>query len=362
MKIFGSIFLFALFIISPLIYTQDLITFDDQNWSNNQPLTSNLTIGNYLISSNNNFYTNYGFNFDIDENSLYYVFLNPNTDKITITIIDGNPVDFISVAAYQVSENCTRDLIFEGWNNSTKLYSKSFSNLNSWQMLNLNFNNINKIIIKLSNSASTELTDYNFDNFKFQVEPMPVELTSFKAMSQDNNITLIWQTATEINNYGFDVERSPEGAGTANWRKIGFVEGNGTSSILNNYSYIDNTVSNGNKYIYRLKQIDNNGDFKYSQEIQVSADLIPKNFSLTQNYPNPFNPVTSIQYSVSSNQFVSIKVYDIVGHEIATLVNEKKQPGNYEVQFNASSFPSGIYIYNLVTEGYSSTKKMVLLK
>ncbi len=129
-----------------------------------------------------------------------------------------------------------------------------------------------------------------------------------------------------------------------------------------NYSFKDNSVMNGMIYQYRLKQIDENGEFNYSNVIEITADLIPNSFNLSQNYPNPFNPATNIQFEVPSPQFVSLKVYDIVGKEVITLVNEKKQPGKYEVQFNASNLPSGVYICKLNTENYSSTKKMILLK
>ncbi len=365
MKIIKPIFLLAL-LFTTLIYSQDLITFDDQNWSNDQVLNSNLTIGDYTFSSNYNFYTNYGYNFNVNENSLYYVFQNPSTDKITITTKDNKLVKFISFDAYQVSETSTQGLIIEGWKDNTKLYSKSFSDITSWQTLTLNYTDINKVIIKLPLISTSGLTDFNVDNFSFQVEPLPVELTSFIAACREDYISLKWQTATEINNYGFEIEKSSVNSNqsSVNWEKIGFVNGNGTSTTSNSYGFSDQSVINGNNYIYRLKQIDINGDFKYSQEIKVSADLTPKNYSLSQNYPNPFNPTTSIQYKVISNQFVSLKVYDILGNEIATLVDENKPAGSYKVEFNPGKMglSSGIYIYKLVTNGFASTKKMILMK
>jgi hypothetical protein len=110
-----------------------------------------------------------------------------------------------------------------------------------------------------------------------------------------------------------------------------------------------------------LKQIDYAGTYQYSEEIEVAVTGIFK-FELEQNYPNPFNPVTSIQYAVSSRQFVTLKVYDILGNEIATLVNEEKQPGIYEVEFDATDFTSGIYFYQLKAGNYLETRKMVMLK
>ena len=117
--------------------------------------------------------------------------------------------------------------------------------------------------------------------------------------------------------------------------KIGFVNGNGTSSSPKNYSFSDNTAKNGYKYKYRLKQIDNNGDYKYSSEIEVLANLAPANYSLSQNYPNPFNPSTVINYQLPKPGKVILKVYDIIGKEVATLVNEYKDAGSYSVTFSA---------------------------
>ncbi len=167
MKIIATISLLILSILSPILHSQDLLTFDDQKWDNDQVLTSNLTVGNYSFSSNNNFYTNYGYKFNINSISLYYIFLNAKTDLVTITPKNGSYINFLSFDVCQVSESSTANLIIEGWDGSTKLYSKSFSKLNTWQTLNLNFNKINKIIIRLS-STTSGLIDYNFDNFSFQ--------------------------------------------------------------------------------------------------------------------------------------------------------------------------------------------------
>ena len=365
MKIARTTIVFILFILTSLTFGQDMLTFDDQGWSNDQVLPNNFITGDYTFSSTSNFYTNYGYDFNVNQNSLYYVFQNPSTDRITITTKNSELVKFISIGVYQVSETSDQNLIIEGWDGSKKLYTKSFLNINSWQTLNLNFDKINKVIIKLSSSSSTSLTDFNFDNFSFEKIPLPVELTSFSATCGEEYINLDWQTATEINNFGFEVERlKDEKINRLNdkWEKIGFIKGHGTSTISINYSFQDNSAVNGTNYKYRMKQIDENGEYNYSDEIEVTANFTPKSFNLSQNYPNPFNPSTNIQFAITSNQFVSLKIYDIVGHEIATLVNEKKLPGKYEVQFNAASLPSGVYIYKLSTDGYSSIKKMILLK
>ena len=207
---------------------------------------------------------------------------------------------------------------------------------------------------------------------------VPVELVEFKATAEENNIKLEWQTATELNNYGFDIERlmTNDGDGHSSivngqWTKIGFVQGAGNSTDTRSYTFQDNSVANGSTYKYRLKQVDQNGSYKYSSETEVTANLAPTSYSLSQNYPNPFNPSTTINFEIPKSSFVNLKVYDILGNEVATLVDENKDAGRYSVTFsasggsasggNAQNLASGIYIYKLVTDGYISTKKMILL-
>jgi hypothetical protein len=192
---------------------------------------------------------------------------------------------------------------------------------------------------------------------------VPVELVSFTANVSNNSVTLNWITASELNNSGFDIERSchtERSRSMTDWEIIGFINGNGTTSESHSYSFTDNDLSVG-KYSYRLKQIDFDGTFSYSNEIEIDLNL-PQSFSLQQNYPNPFNPTTSIKYQVSSISNVSLKVYDVLGTEIATLVNENKPAGNYDVTFNASSLASGVYFYKLQAGSFTETKKMIILR
>ncbi|MDD1444389.1 T9SS type A sorting domain-containing protein, partial [Dolichospermum sp. ST_sed3] len=144
------------------------------------------------------------------------------------------------------------------------------------------------------------------------------------------------------------------------WETIGFVEGHGTTTEPKFYSFTDQSLQPGN-YQYKLKQIDFNGSFEYSEIVEVTIDALNK-FTLSQNYPNPFNPVTSIQYAISSKQFVSLKVYDVLGNGVATLVNEEKPTGEYEVEFDRTDLPSGVYFYQLQVGDFVETKKMILLK
>ncbi len=200
------------------------------------------------------------------------------------------------------------------------------------------------------------------DYVVFGTLPLPVELTSFTANVNGNNVILHWQTATEVNNYGFEIERS---TGKTTWSKIGFVEGNGTSNSPKEYSFTD-VVSQSGKYSYRLKQIDIDGSYKYSDVVEVNIGT-PEKFELGQNYPNPFNPTTTIKYSipnVRAKDFspVQLTIYDVLGRKIATLVNKKQSPGNYSVNFNASNLTSGIYFYTLRAGSFVQTRKMILIK
>ena len=186
---------------------------------------------------------------------------------------------------------------------------------------------------------------------------VPVELTSFTALPSGNNVLLNWSTASELNNKGFEIERSSV---NGQWSLVGFVEGHGTTSEQQNYSYKDSSLTSG-KYFYRLKQIDYDGSFKYSKEVEV--DLFhPLRYSLEQNYPNPFNPITKIKYSITQSSFVGLQFYDILGNEIETLVNEEKTSGVYEIVFNAANLSSGIYFYQLKAGNFIQTRKMILLK
>ncbi|GBD88474.1 hypothetical protein BMS3Abin03_02410 [bacterium BMS3Abin03] len=196
---------------------------------------------------------------------------------------------------------------------------------------------------------------------------VPVELMYFKGEALDHQIKLSWSTATEKNNYGFEVHRLNNNNNT--WQKIGFIPGQGTTAEQHKYSFVDETIKPG-IYHYRLKQVDYNGIYEYSKIIGVEI-AVPTKFSLEQNYPNPFNPTTKIKFSIAKSPLlggdgrgglVTLKVYDILGSEVATLVNEEKSAGTYEVEFDASNLPSGIYFYRLESGSFSSTKKLILLK
>ncbi len=193
---------------------------------------------------------------------------------------------------------------------------------------------------------------------------LPVELTEFGFRKVDSGIELVWKTATELNNSGFEVQRKSQGA---DWNTLGFVRGAGTTTQAQSYSFLDRTATG--KVQYRLKQLDFDGQFEYSPIIEVDAGL-PKVFALEQNYPNPFNPTTIISYQLPVAGNVSLKVYDVLGREVTTLVNGRQEAGAYNYTFNANNLSSGVYFYRLqasATNGASSanfvsTKKMMLVK
>ncbi len=576
MKLTALILLSALTILPTLIYSQDLITFDDQKWNNDQVLNTNLSIGNYSFSSNNNFYTNYGYNFNINGISLYYIFVNAKSDKITLTSKNNNLLNFISVDVCQVSNSNSANIIFEGWKGSTKLFSKSFSNLSSWQKIDLNYNNIDKIIIRLS-STSSNLTDFNFDNFTIKSTTQEsntssgniviaadnaelsgdVHLTKMSGSKEPNVLYFLntyspakftinlnksgqwyaWgrmyfkSSGSPNNSFYLQVDNGPkitfgnnnssydkwhwEGDGLANLPLGNLSSGSHTitiygreavSSVMldqilitsdanliasDNPNQITTNTNNlvlatedaslsgnvhlttmsgsiGKKVLYFLNtyspakfsinlnksgqwyawgrmyfkssgspnnsfylQVDNgpkltfgNNNNSYDKwhwegnglsnlylgnlnmgshtitiygreavssvmldQIVISSDayftandnnfnaatnkniteikdsdLKPNEYKLLQNYPNPFNPSTIIQFSVPNEGNVSLKIYNILGAEIATLINESKPAGTYNVTFNASDLSSGVYFYKLVTPNFFEIKKMLLVK
>lgn len=211
---------------------------------------------------------------------------------------------------------------------------------------------------------------------------LPVELAAFTASAGNHNVTLRWKTATEVNNYGFDVERlltadrdrkttlstntgiagSQTGEAVERWTKIGFVAGSGNSNASRSYAFVDHENTAEGKYaFYRLKQIDNDGAFTYSPEIEGNT-AVPTNFSVDQNFPNPFNPSTKISWRSPVGGRQVLTVYDALGKEVTTVMDEYRDAGTYEVDFDASALSGGIYFYKIVSGKNMEIRKMVLLK
>ncbi len=193
--------------------------------------------------------------------------------------------------------------------------------------------------------------------------PIPVELESFTGQADGDGIRLSWSTATETNNYGFNVERLSNGT----WLQLGFAGGSGTTTSRESYSFTDAKPLPGKNY-YRLKQTDFDGTFKYSSTIEVSNAGSPSDYNLSQNYPNPFNPATTINYALPTDSHIKILVYNALGELAEVLVNGMKPAGSYSVTWNASKYPSGLYLCKIEASAadgksnFSSVKKMILMK
>ena len=218
------------------------------------------------------------------------------------------------------------------------------------------------------NQGASSASEYIFKVYITPDVPLPVELTSFTSLTEDRNVTLNWSTSYETNNSGFDIERKNTEENN-NWVFAGNVRGFGNSTLNQNYTFTDKELNSG-RYEYRLKQIDYNGNYEYfelSNEIVIG---IPEKYMLSQNYPNPFNPSTVIKYSIPNSSNVSVRIYDILGNEVATLVNEKQNAGYYTIEFSSKEYgnalSSGVYFYKLTASGetgdFVESKKMTLIK
>ncbi|MCG6915766.1 S8 family peptidase, partial [bacterium BMS3Abin03] len=188
--------------------------------------------------------------------------------------------------------------------------------------------------------------------------PLPVELISFSSVIRCKRIILKWETQTEINNYGFEIQRSDD---RNEWNILGFVEGNGNSNSPKSYSYFDEGIKLTGKYYYRLRQIDNDGSSNYSEILEVNIGL-PDELELKQNYPNPFNPTTTISFSIPQTGEVVLTVYNALGESVKTVAKGFLEQGEYSFSFNAEGLTSGIYIYRLRMGETILTRKMLLLK
>ena len=200
--------------------------------------------------------------------------------------------------------------------------------------------------------SSPDMGAYEYDS------QIPVELTSFSATYKADKILLKWITATETNNHGFEIQRKQE---NSEWENIGFVEGYGTTTETNEYSFTDEDLFAGvNKFYYRLKQIDFDGSFEYSEVVEL--ETIPTKFELSQNYPNPFNPITTINFSLPKQTQLKINIYNMLGEQVATIAEGTYEAGYHKVTFNASSLPSSAYLYRIESDAFVQVKKMILLR
>ncbi len=269
---------------------------------------------------------------------------NPNLGNIenADTTDDGLNIFYGNIQGtdtFDVYNNCTNDIYAQ--NNDWRAYDSTLIETHVYHKTD---NNLHGLIKFMPFSTS-----------------IPVELTSFTASVVEGNVVLNWITATELNNSGFEIERQKtKDEKSEEWESIGFVNGNGTSTSVHSYSFVDKNTNEGKSY-YRLKQIDFDGSFDYSKTVEVDLSL-PTIFSLEQNYPNPFNPTTKISWQSPIAGHQSLIIYDLLGNEVAKLVDEFRSAGTYEIDFNASKLSSGVYFYELQTGEFVTTKKMILIR
>jgi Domain of unknown function (DUF5050)/Secretion system C-terminal sorting domain len=294
---------------------------------------------------------------DIDNNTMYWTddeFPSiPPRNKIYGAALDGSNryvlVDFLA-EPHAIAINNSADQLY---------WSDTFDN--KITRMNLVGNPLTTDILTFVPNVTGIALDYN-------PTQLPVELTSFTVLKMNDVVKLNWQTATEVNNYGFEIERHSVTQIASNlsnkWEKVGFIEGHGNSNSPKLYSFTD-IPTGGTNFSYRLKQIDIDGKFTYSDIVEV--EVIPENYELSQNYPNPFNPSTTISYKIPEDSFVELKVYDILGKEVAALVNKREKAGNYKVTFDTQNIAgkhltSGIYFTRLNSGSYTGLIKMLLIK
>jgi photosystem II stability/assembly factor-like uncharacterized protein len=231
----------------------------------------------------------------------------------------------------------------------------TFDGGSNWQLIE---NSLDLSLTTFTSSSVGWSTNWDTPNiYKWSGSELPVELNAFNVKVNGTEVTLKWSTATELNNYGFEIQRKSL---SGEFATVAFVKGQGTTTQKNEYSFIDKNLDVG-KYSYRLKQVDLDGKFEYSKIVEVEVISITS-YSLEQNYPNPFNPSTTINYALKEKGDVKLTLLNSLGEEIAVLVNGEQDEGFHKVEFNAENFPSGVYFYKLVAGNFIDTKKMLLLK
>jgi hypothetical protein len=325
----------------------------------------------------------------IDSIKLASAFLSPQDSIKEFIEVNPNrsdperPLFFLGSTNSTSQVTLNADIWFSGVagvKHASFTYPFSIDTMNTLRVISsmLGFENLKGMLLNNSTDTSgivSQALKYNLlcdytglialepnDTIHFMINPLDESLLSVKVESMNatqthNNVTINWTTSTETNNLGFDIERKAE---NNIYVKVAFIQGKGTTTIKQTYSFTDNNLASGN-YTYRIKQIDFNGSVHYLKEMNVIVGL-PTSYSLEQNYPNPFNPNTTIKYQLPKAGFVTLKLFDIIGREVATLINENKVAGRFSVEFNASKLPSGVYIYELKSPGFTSSKKMMLTK
>jgi hypothetical protein len=227
---------------------------------------------------------------------------------------------------------------------------------NTWTLID-NKANFLPHFYSATSGWSVEYPSLRIDKYIGPPIPLPVELTSFTAQAENQKVILRWTTATELNNNGFEIQRR---VAESDFATVGFVKGQGTTTNTKEYSYIDQDLVDG-KYFYRLKQVDYNGTYEYSDVIEVDVRSL-NDYALEQNFPNPFNPITTIGYVLREKANAKLILLNAIGEEVAVLFNEEQEKGYHKVDFNAGTLASGVYFYQLKAGDFTHTRKMILLK
>lgn len=283
----------------------------------------------------------------------------------TVTVTTPKP----SIVSINIELNAinTGTQVNTSW---TDVVTVRFTTLNVNGSSNLSFRDMKPLqtdnpTVLFKDDETNQVTQGTFS--PSNTTPLPVELSTFKVNAVEGaKAQLEWETASETNNYGFEIERTIVSNNTESykWEKIGFVEGHGNSNSPKLYSFTDKNPTGGSKFAYRLKQIDIDGAFDYSDAVEV--EVLPAKFELLPNYPNPFNPTTLIKFSLPEDTKLAINIYNILGEKVITLVNEEFKAGYHQVQFNSNSnglnLSSGLYIYSIESKNFTQVKKMILLK
>jgi len=334
------------------------------NWANSVDVSND---GNYVAVGTLIFLSSSSYNGTVKlyktagGGTPFWVFDNCG-DAVT-SVAFNEPGNVLAASSWGAMDNSAPDLyIFKTWEGNVPIFTVNtggsfFDGKISWDGSTV-FTSGKAVHARtfgnggLAYNVSVDTSDTN----------IPVEFTSFNASVNDGNVILKWATATETNNKGFQIERKPD---SGPFENIAFIAGHGTTTQPQQYNFVDTKLPAG-KYIYRLKQVDYNGSFKYSEDAEVDV-ISPSVYSLDQNYPNPFNPSTNINFSLASDSRVTLKVFDVLGREIATLLNKNISAGDHTLNFDASRFNSGVYLYKIEATGvdgsnFTAVKKMVLTK
>lgn len=282
-----------------------------------------------------------------------------------------NPSGSLSGATYNVSINFGQNETYTITTPSTNTRLAKYNG--SWEVFSTAGTGNWQTDLNWGTEAITTRGMNSFSDYSLTdaTAPLPVELCSFTANVVNRQAQLTWKTCSEINNKGFEVERRAYNSVNGNyesWNKVAFIEGNGTTSEEHTYSYSDSRLNTG-KYQYRLKQLDYNGNYEY-HNLTAPNDVIigtPINADLFQNYPNPSNPTSKVDFQIPFDSKVSLKVYDMTGKEVATLIDNQLTGGFYTAEFNGSNLASGVYFYRIIAksgngDSFTKTMKLILIK